>query len=166
MASRDRHRRKPGLIGVIGAGTEDAKLNALAHEVGVRIAQSGNMLVNGGLGGVMQASAAGCKSADGISVGLLPGLNEKDANPFINVRIPTGLGEGRNLLIVRAAGALIAIGGGYGTLSEIALALKIGKPVIGLCTWGVSRDVICAKTPAQAVRIAVRKLYGAGKDPV
>ena len=83
----------------------------------------------------MEGAAKGCAEAAGMTVGTLPGLNKGSANPYINVPIPTGLGEGRNLLVVRTSDILISISGGYGTLSEIALALKIGKPVIGIDTW-------------------------------
>lgn len=143
------------VIGVIGAGHEDASLNALAEETGRLIARANAVLVNGGLFGVMQASSKGAKAEGGTTVGLLPGLDPKAANPYIDIAVPTGLGEGRNLLIVRAADALIAIGGGYGTLSEIALGLKTGKPVVGLSTWDVSDDVAKAGTPEEAVHKAL-----------
>ena len=139
------------LIGVIGSGEEDSLLNSLAEEVGGLIAQRGRVVVNGGLGGVMQASARGCKKNGGLTIGILPGYNADDANPYIDIAIPTGMGEMRNMLIVRTASVLIAIGGGYGTLSEIALALKIGKPVVGLNTWEMIPDIIVAKDPVDAV---------------
>lgn len=143
------------LIGVIGLGHPDPALDPLAEKVGAGVAESGFVLVNGGLGGVMEASAKGCKEAGGTSVGILPGLDPAEANPYIDVPVATGLGEGRNLLIVRAASALIAIGGGYGTLSEIALALKTGKPVVGLNTWEISDRITRAKGPAEAVELAL-----------
>jgi uncharacterized protein (TIGR00725 family) len=95
------------------------------------------VLVCGGLGGVMEAACRGAREAGGTTVGLLPGTDRTEANEFVDVVIPTGLGEGRNALVVRAADALIAVGGGYGTLSEIALALKAGKRVAGLGTWEI-----------------------------
>jgi uncharacterized protein (TIGR00725 family) len=95
------------------------------------------VLVCGGLGGVMEAACRGAKEAGGTTVGILPGSDRAAANRFVDVPIPTGLGEGRNVLVVRAADALIAVGGGHGTLSEIAFALKTGKRVIGLGTWDV-----------------------------
>ena len=93
------------------------------------------VMVCGGLGGVMEAAARGCFEAGGMTIGILPGTFREDANPYIRLALPTGLGEGRNLLVVRASEALVSIAGGYGTLSEIALALKMKKPVIGLFTW-------------------------------
>ncbi|CAG0932297.1 pyrimidine/purine-5'-nucleotide nucleosidase [Planctomycetaceae bacterium] len=144
------------LITVIGSGLEDDELNALAFEVGALIAEAGCTLVNGGLGGVMAASARGAKSKGGLTIGILPGLDPEAANKHIDVPIPTGLGEMRNLLVARSGRAVIAIGGGYGTLSEIALALKASKKVIGLKTWDLSTDVIKASGPAEAVRAALQ----------
>lgn len=143
------------LIGVIGSGREDPGLNGLAEEVGGLIARAGFILINGGLGGVMQASAKGAKEAGGSTIGILPGLDPDAANPFIDIPVSTGLGEGRNLIIVRAAGALIAIGGEYGTLSEIALALKLKRPVVGLKTWEVSDEIARAESAADAVAKAL-----------
>lgn len=143
------------IVGVAGSGLEDPELDAIACEVGALIAKEGKTLVNGGLGGVMQASARGCKEKGGITVGILPGLDPLEANPYIDIPIATGLGEMRNLLIVRASSVLIAIGGSYGTLSEIALALKISKPVIGINTWDISPKIIKAAGPAEAIKIAL-----------
>lgn len=100
----------------------------------------------------MNASAKGAKSAGGVTVGILPGKNPQDANPYIDIPIPTGLGEMRNLLIVRAAAALIAVGGGFGTLSEIALALKLSKPIAGIKTWEVSKDIFITDEPREAIQ--------------
>jgi uncharacterized protein (TIGR00725 family) len=108
------------------------------------------VLVCGGLGGVMQAACRGAKEAGGTTVGILPGHDRGEANEFVDVAIPTGLGEARNALVVRAADALIAVGGGYGTLSEIALALKAGKRVAGLGTWEID-GVERLATPEAAV---------------
>ena len=127
--------KRPHHIGVIGAGESLDATYQLARNLGVEIGKRGWVLICGGLGGVMEGAAKGCSEAAGMTVGILPDLNKGSANPYINVPIPTGLGEGRNLLVVRASDALISISGGYGTLSEIALALKIGKPVIGIDTW-------------------------------
>ncbi|MBI1911369.1 MAG: TIGR00725 family protein [Deltaproteobacteria bacterium] len=146
------------LIGIIGLGLEDEALNKIAGEVGALIGSAGLGLVNGGLFGVMQASARGCRQAGGLTIGLLPGIDPKDANPYIDIPIPTGMGEMRNLLIVRAASALIAIGGGYGTLSEIALGLKSSKPVIGINTWDISPNIIKAATPSEAVELALKSI--------
>ncbi len=127
--------KRPHHIGVIGAGTCPDATYQLASNIGFEIGKRGWVLICGGLGGVMEGAAKGCLEAAGMTVGLLPGLNKESANPYINIPIATGLGEGRNLLVVRASDVLVSVSGGYGTLSEIALALKIGKPVIGIDTW-------------------------------
>jgi uncharacterized protein (TIGR00725 family) len=148
----------PKMIGVIGAGVASSEQSELAVEVGRLIARRGWQLVCGGLGGVMEAVARGAHEASGITIGLLPGTSREAANAFITIPIATGLGEGRNLLIVRTADLLIAIGGKYGTLSEISLALKIGKPVIGLDTWDIP-GVIRASSPEDAVRHTKKLLH-------
>jgi uncharacterized protein (TIGR00725 family) len=111
------------------------------------------VLVCGGLGGAMEAACEGAKAAGGTTVGILPGADRGAANPFVDIAVPTGLGEARNALVVRAADVLIAVGGGYGTLSEVALALRAGKPVIGLDTWGID-GVRVASSPEEAVTAA------------
>jgi uncharacterized protein (TIGR00725 family) len=150
-------------VAVVGSGDcgpDDARL---AEEVGRRLAEAGALVVTGGLGGVMAAAARGAHAAGGTTVGLLPGETRAEANQWLTVAIPTGLGEGRNLLVVRAADALVAVGGEYGTLSEIALALKAGRPVVGLGTWELRRPggteadpgIRIAQNPASAVALAV-----------
>ncbi len=146
------------LIGVVGSGEADTTNDSLAEEVGGHIASRGGVLVNGGLGGVMLASARGSKQAGGLTIGILPGPDTKDANPYIDIPIPAGMGEMRNALIVRASRGLIAVGGGYGTLSEIALALKTGKPVVGINSWQVSEEIIQAKDPAHAVELIFKDI--------
>src|SRR5678815_5953770 len=149
-------------VAVVGAGAPDTRVAALAEEVGRLLARSGAVVVCGGLGGVMEAACRGAKSEGGTTVGILPGTDRSDANPWVDVAIPTGLGEARNALVVRAADVLIAVGGEYGTLSEIALALKTGKPVVGIDTWELSRsgiarrDIVRAETAAEAVEHALR----------
>ena len=145
-------------IGVIGAGTCDKAQAALAEEVGRLLARAGALVVSGGLAGVMEAACRGAKAAGGTTVGLLPGLSREDANEWVDVAIPTGLGEARNVLVVRAADALIAIGGEFGTLSEIGFALKTGKPVVGLGTWDLPQrpDAIRrASSATEAVSLAL-----------
>jgi hypothetical protein len=152
----------PLYVSVSGSGDASPEVIALAEEVGARLAGANAVVVCGGLGGVMEAVCRGAKSAGGTTVGILPGTARSDANPFVDVAIPTGLGESRNALVARASDALIAIGGEFGTLSEIALALKIGTPVIGLGTWEPRRrgEVVdalkAAATPADAVDLALR----------
>jgi uncharacterized protein (TIGR00725 family) len=148
-------------IAVVGQRDPDPQVEGYAEEVGHGLAAAAVTIVCGGLGGVMEAACRGAKRAHGTTIGLLPGLDRVAGNPYLDVAIPTGLGEGRNLLVVRAADALVAIGGGYGTLSEIALALRAGLPVIGLATWELwragARDegIRVVETPQQAVRAAV-----------
>jgi uncharacterized protein (TIGR00725 family) len=121
-----------------------------AEAVGRELAARGAVLICGGLGGVMEAACRGAKQAGGLTVGILPGTDRAAANAFVEVAIPSGLGEARNALVVRAADALIAVGGGYGTLSEIALALKAGKRVAGLDSWDID-GVVAAPDPGAAV---------------
>ena len=120
------------LIAVIGGSACTREEGDWAAAVGRLLAERGAVLLCGGLGGVMEAAARGAKQAGGLTVGILPGNDRADANPYVDVPIATGMGEMRNAVIVRAAGAVIAIGGGWGTLSEIALARRIETPVVGL----------------------------------
>jgi uncharacterized protein (TIGR00725 family) len=138
-------------VAIVGAGEGPT---GAAAEVGRLVAERGAVLVCGGLGGVMEAACRGAKQAGGMTVGILPGTDRADANPYVDIALPTGLGEARNALVVRAADVLIAVGGGYGTLSEIALALKAGKRVIGLDTWEIE-GVSPADGPEAAVAAAL-----------
>src|SRR5271156_3574072 len=117
-------------IAVIGAGEASPSVIRLAEELGAALAASGAVVICGGLGGVMEGVCRGAKSVGGMTVGLLPGRDPTVANPWLDVVVPTGLGEARNALVVSAATAVIALDGEYGTLSEIALALRSGIPVI------------------------------------
>lgn len=119
----------PLRIAVIGAADASAEDEAVAREVGEAIGRAGAVLVCGGHGGVMAAAARGCRDADGWTVGILPGTEAAAANPWIRIPLPTGMGEARNALVVRAAEAVVAVGGSWGTLSEIALAAKMRIPV-------------------------------------
>lgn len=154
------------VIGVIGESEfSDAAHEALAEQTGRLIAQAGYLLVCGGLTGVMEAACRGARAAGGQTVGILPGTDRADANPHVTVAIPTGLGQMRNVVIVLTADALIAVGGGFGTLSEVAHALRYGKPVIGLRTWEATRagrraPITVVQTPEDAlaeVRRALRR---------
>lgn len=122
-------------IGVIGASRCDEPVQKIAEEVGKGIARLGAVLVCGGRGGVMEAAARGAASLNGLVVGILPGNDPREGNPHLTCAIATGLGEARNAVITRTSDIVIAIDGGYGTLSEIGLALKMGKPVVGIGTW-------------------------------
>jgi uncharacterized protein (TIGR00725 family) len=156
----------PVYVSICGSGDAAPEVAALAEEVGSRLAAADAVVVCGGLGGVMEAVCRGAKSAGGTTVGILPGTYRSDANDFVDVALPTGLGEFRNALIARAGDALIAVGGEFGTLSEVALALKIGTPVVGLDTWELHRggEVVRAinpvATPAEAVDLALRLARG------
>lgn len=145
------------IIAVIGAGNADENSLKIAEKVGKLIAKRNAILICGGLGGVMEAAAKGAKSEDGITVGILPQSHREDANPYIDVPVATGFGEGRNVIIIRSADALIAVGGEYGTLSEIALGLKTGKPVIGINTWDI-KGIIKADNAEDAVSKAFESL--------
>ncbi len=127
-------------IAVVGDSACSAQESKLAETVGALLAERGATIVCGGLGGVMEAVCRGAKSKGGLTIGILPGADASTANPWIDIPIPTGMGEARNAVVARSAQALIAIGGGYGTLSEIAYALKSSIPIIGLNTWSLSRN--------------------------
>ncbi len=142
------------MIGVIGAGTCNSETYELARRVGAGIAKMGATLVCGGLGGVMEGACRGAHEAGGKTVGILPGPDRAQANTYVAIPIVTDLGHARNVLIVRSSDLLIAISGGYGTLSEISIALKIGKPVIGLSTWPDIEEVQYVATAEEAVNAA------------
>src|SRR3954451_12250828 len=151
------HRRLSGpamsrlpYIAVVGTGEASPQEAWLAEEVGAGLAAAGAVVVTGGLGGVMEAACRGAKSRHGATVGILPGEDRDAANGWVQVAIATGLGELRNGLVVRAADVVVAIGGGHGPLSEVALALKLGRPVVGLGTWAL-HDVEQVSTPADAL---------------
>jgi uncharacterized protein (TIGR00725 family) len=147
-------------VAVVGPGEAGPEELEAARAVGEGLASGGAVVVCGGLGGVMEAACRGAREAGGTTVGLLPGVDRRHANPYVEVAIPTGLGEARNALVVRAADALVAVGGGYGTLSEIALALKAGKPVAAVRSWEID-GVRAAASPAAAVELAL----GGGAHP-
>jgi uncharacterized protein (TIGR00725 family) len=144
-------------VAVVGPGEAHADQVAAAETVGRELARRGAILVCGGLGGVMEAACRGAREAGGPTLGILPGADRRQANPYVDFAVPTGLGEARNALVVRAADALIAVGGAYGTLSEIALALKAGKPVVGLGSWEID-GVEPAGDAERAVEAAFRRL--------
>jgi uncharacterized protein (TIGR00725 family) len=146
----------PPYIAVCGAGIASGEIDGLAERTGRLMAEAGAVLVCGGLGGVMEAACRGAKSAGGTTVGILPGSRRADANRWVDIAIATGMGEMRNALVVRAADVVIAISGEFGTLSEIALALRIGTPVVGLATWDLDRsELVSAATPSEAVARAL-----------
>jgi uncharacterized protein (TIGR00725 family) len=140
------------VIAVIGASDPTPEQLGDAEKVGHLLAKEGAVVLNGGLGGVMEAASRGAKQEGGLVVGIVP---QDEANEYVDVAIKTGMGEARNALIVNTADAFIAVGGGYGTLSEIAFALKHGKLVAGLGTWGIP-GVRKAENPEDAVQSALR----------
>ena len=129
-------KRKNPQIAVIGSSDPDPEFMALAADVGRTIAASGAVLICGGLGGVMEAAARGAKEKGGLTVGILPDYNKESANPFIDVVVPTGLGHARNILVAASGDLIVALPGSHGTRSEISIALKLNKPVIGIRDWG------------------------------
>jgi hypothetical protein len=144
-------------VAVVGPGRATADEAQLAEAVGRGLGEAGAVIVCGGLGGVMEAACRGAKSAGGTTLAILPGADRAEANPYVDVAVATGLGEVRNGLVVRAADGLVAVGGEFGTLSEIALALKAGKPVFALGGWELAREgepvdaIVRATSPEDAV---------------
>ena len=147
-------KRKP-VIAVIGAGKCSKKLRDMAAEVGKYIAENEGVVVCGGMGGIMEGAAKGAKEANGITIGILPTENKGDANEFIDYAIPTGFGEARNIIVVRAADAVVAFPGKYGTLTEMAFALNLGKPVISVNAWKLGEEIIHVEDPIEAAKIAM-----------
>ncbi len=153
--------KRKKIIAVIGGSEPSPEEAKLAEEVGRELAREGATLVCGGLGGVMEAACRGASSEGGVTIGILPGDSPKAANPYVQIPIATGIGYARNIAVVKSAQAVIAIGGSYGTLSEIAHARQSGIPVIGLNTWSLSRNgqqdnsIIPAQTATEAVNKAL-----------
>jgi len=146
-------------VAVVGASEASAELAQAAEAVGRGLAAAGAVVVTGGRGGVMAAASKGAEELRGTTVGILPGYDRGEANEWVSVAIPTGLGELRNGLIIRAADVVIAVGGAYGTLSEVALALRAGVPVIGLRTWEIE-GIERVGTPEDAVALALERAVG------
>jgi len=150
-------------IAVVGESHSSPEVMKLAEEVGAEIAKAGAVLVNGGLRGVMEASSKGAKSAGGTTIGILPGSKREEANPYTDYPIVTGIGYARNKLVVKSGHVVIAVGGLYGTLSEIAFALGYEIPVVGIKTWQmihhsgqIDKKIHYANTPKEAVEIAMK----------
>ena len=163
MRVTDRREETVVYVAVCGPDPAPEGIAAQAESVGRGLARAGAVLVCGGLGGAMEAAASGAAAEGGLVVGLLPGIDRSAANDFVDVALPTGMGEMRNALIVRAADAVVAVGGEFGTLSEIALALKAGKPVVGLGTWELTRgsgdaadEIVRVADSEEAVETALR----------
>ncbi len=154
------------IISVIGAGEPPPELAEMAEQVGKGLAERGVTIVCGGLGGVMAAACKGAKSAGGTTIGILPGSDPEDANEWVDIPICTGVGYARNVIVVKSGRAVIAVGGAFGTLSEIAHAIGDGIPVIGLETWTMSRhgsedrSIARADSPDDAVSKAMAAAEG------
>jgi len=153
------------IVGVIGGSKPDPDHQRLAEEVGVEIAKRGAAVVCGGLTGVMESVCKGARSQGGLTIGIIPSNFKEDANPYVQIPIVTGMGMGRNVMLVMTADVLIAIGGEFGTLSEIAHALNIGKTVIGLRTWKLENahpkpipNLIETDSPKKAVDLALNAI--------
>jgi uncharacterized protein (TIGR00725 family) len=151
-------------IAVVGASDPSAEDARLAESVGSAVAGAGAVLVCGGLGGIMEAAARGAKSKGGLTLGILPGRSRQGANPYLDCAVATGLGDFRNFLVVAAADAVVALPGSYGTLSEIAMALTLKKPVVGLGTWEIE-GVMRATSAEEAVKLALSALQGGPEGP-
>jgi len=146
--------KRKKIIGLIGGGVCTPEIEKAAERVGRGIAERDGILICGGLGGVMEAGCKGAKEAGGMTIGILPGINPDDANKYVDIPIPTGVGYARNIIIVNTSDSVIAVNGKFGTLSEIAFCLQFGVPVIGLFSWEIDPSIIIASTPEQAVDIA------------
>jgi hypothetical protein len=144
----------PVLVGVLGGGEESARILTLAAELGAQVALRGWWLVSGGLGGVMNAACRGAREAGGHTIGILPGTDRRAANPWVEIPIVTGMADARNVLIVRTAHVCVAVGGAFGTLSEIAFCLKFGTPILALeSRWAAPSllpELETVATPGQA----------------
>ena len=141
-------------VAVVGSGDAAGELYEKAREVGRLIAGRGGIVVCGGLSGVMEAAARGATKAGGVTIGVLPDEDRRRANPYLSYSIPTGVGQARNLAVVCSGDVVVAVGGEYGTLSEIGLALKISRPVVALESWDLGKHTIVAASPEEAVERA------------
>lgn len=161
---------KDKIIAVIGGSQPTAEEARLAEEVGRELARRGAVVVCGGLGGVMEAVCRGASAEGGLTIGILPGDNCETANPYVELPIVTGIGWARNMSVVKSARAVIAVGGAYGTLSEIGYALQSGIPVIGLNTWSLIRNgkkdgaIAYVESPKEAVQKALSLVANPGKS--
>ena len=150
------------IVAVIGTRQPSPEESKLAEEVGRELAKNGVILICGGLGGVMADACRGARAEGGLTIGVIPGDDRKSANPYVQIPIVTGIGYARNVIIVKSAQAVIAVGGGYGTLTEIGYALDSKIPVIGLGTWKISRNnqldksIIRARNAKEAVNKALK----------
>jgi hypothetical protein len=141
-------------VAVVGPGTATGETYERAREVGRLVAGRGGIVVCGGLGGVMEAAARGAREGGGTAIGILPDEDRARANGYLSLSVATGIGQARNLAVVCSGDVVIAVGGGYGTLSEVGLALKVGRPVVSFGGWELGDHVVVADSPAGAVEAA------------
>ncbi len=153
---------RPLYVAVVGSGDAAGELYELAREVGRLVASRGGIVVCGGLSGVMEAAARGATEAGGVAIGILPDEYRRRANPYLSYSVATGTGQARNLAVVCSGDVIVAVGGEYGTLSEIGLALKVGRPVIALASWDLGGHVFVVASPEEAVERAFETVRGAG----
>ena len=138
-------------VAVVGSGTATGELYELAREVGRLVAERGGVVVCGGLSGVMEAAARGATEAGGTAIGILPDEDRHRANAYLSYSVATGVGQARNLAVACSGDVVIAVGGEYGTLSEMGLALKVGRPVVALKSWNLGEHVVVAASAEEAV---------------
>jgi len=163
MAAHEPRNDGPWQIAVIGAGTSEAELNLQAADVGRLVAKSGNILLCGGLGGIMEAAARGAKEAGGTTIGIVPGAERFQANSYIDYEIVTNLGHLRNFLIIHSADGVVALPGSYGTQTEISIAMKLGKPLVAISQyWHFIPEVRCYVNSGVAFSTLLKQL---GKRP-
>lgn len=143
------------VIAIVGAGKCSKKLRDMAADAARYVAEHGGVVVCGGLGGVMEGAARGAKEAGGVTIGILPGVDKGDANEYIDYSIPTGFGEARNILVIRAADGVVAFPGKYGTLSEMAFALKMHKPLVSVGAWKLGENIPLVDDPVEAARMVI-----------
>ncbi len=143
------------VVAIVGASDARAAVCDLAYAAGLAVARRGAVLICGGRGGVMAAAARGAQSAGGLTIGILPGYNRHEANPNIEIAIATGMGQARNAIVIASADSVVALEGEGGTLSEIGLALKLGRPVVGLQAWRQLEMILHADDPLAAVDLAL-----------
>ncbi len=148
--------KRKTIVAVIGAGKCSKKQRDMAAKVGKYIAEHDAVLVCGGLGGIMEGAARGAKQAGGVTLGIIPSECKDDANEYIDFVVPSGLGEARNILVIRTADAVVAFPGRYGTLSEMAFALQAGKPLVAVNAWRLAEDVEQFDDPVEAARRALK----------
>ncbi len=153
---------RPLYVAVVGSGEAAGELYEKAQEVGRLVASRGGIVICGGLSGVMEAAARGATEEGGVAIGILPDEDRGRANPYLSYSVATGTGQARNLAVVCSGDVIVAVGGEYGTLSEVGLALKVGRPVVALESWDLGGHLVVVASPEEAVERAFETVRGAG----